>query len=779
MDQLGAVIQLVLFHATTALFACIKATFVGSVFALTGFVLIPNGLARRYQLDGFDFVVIGMTLYVLGCWAAITHDHSITPIIQLLLIGAPVALAVRGCRWGAQGKRVIHRAITQLVSVAKPILLFNCFAIIMYLLHYYRLRPDKLPFVFSGNLDLVQYSNAAMWLRAVGGNLHGNIPDYDFEAFATHDVFGAISLVSLFQFLPRTNVYDFAIPAMLFTGAGCALAIFDCLRRIFFIGRPGAFFVALLSLANPLNFYIVYNFFFSQMIATLAVVLLIYRTLRRSREGASIWKQIIAALPFYILQLFCYPPGLLFTLVLHGVVLTALDVLRTDKGKLLRSVTSLKAFASPVQVLGSMILAIGVSTAAFPGRTGIVWDKLAVFAAPGVAGWPLPLVSPFVLLGIGGIGLGIETRAPLLFSACYAVLLPILLAAPFLLHFRDGTVPPKWQAAFAAEVAFTAMFLGYVVYYLIVGPSYQQWKAASYGAVAFCWIALAQMILASAHIGDRVLAYRHFGSRFLLIVFLVLFALDIKSNGKFSGIQIPAGIASISAIDSMQIDRLALDLDRDYYADQTIAPGFIKRPALYMAWGLAYPRTLPDDYRPSRQFPLLTRGTNCGGPNEEGIEALRDQFTLVTRNTLPIGSIVDFHQPLACPGIFDATGVGVAEATGRGTEGTEARFHFYLDQSRLGRDVAMTLVAGAYKAAGTPEQSVEVVVNGRSLAFWRYTSFNAEPRVVLIPHDVAMEHSGLEIVFKLPNAISLAGPSHGKDRRVVALILQTLSFTTP
>ena len=91
----------------------------------------------------------------------------------------------------------------------------------------------------------------------------------------------------------------------------------------------------------------------------------------------------------------------------------------------------------------------------------------------------------------------------------------------------------------------------------------------------------------------------------------------------------------------------------------------------------------------------------------------------------------------------------------------------------------MTLVAGAYKAAGTPEQSVEVVVNGRSLAFWRYTSFNAEPRVVLIPHDVAMEHSELEIVFKLPNAISLAGPSHGKDRRVVALILQTLSFTTP
>ena len=500
MDQLGAVIQLVLFHATTALFACIKATFVGSVFALTGFVLIPNGLARRYRLDGFDFVVIGMNLYVLGCWAAITHDHSITPIIQLLLIGAPVALAVRGCRWGAQGKRVIHRAITQLVSVAKPILLFNCFAIIMYLLHYYRLRPDKLPFVFSGNLDLVQYSNAAMWLRAVGGNLHGNIPDYDFEAFATHDVFGAISLVSLFQFLPRTNVYDFAIPAMLFTGAGCALAIFDCLRRIFFIGRPGAFFVALLSLANPLNFYIIYNFFFSQMIATLAVVLLIYRTLRRSREGASIWKQIIAALPFYILQLFCYPPGLLFTLVLHGVVLTALDVLRTDKGKLLRSVTSLKVFASPVQVLGSMILAIGVSTAAFPGRTGIVWDKFRCFCRSGssriAVAPPAPLLFQ-VLLGIGGIGLGMKPGhrccSRHVTQSCYQFCWP---RRSYCTFETALCVSPKWQAAFAAEVAFTAMFLGYLVYYLIVGPSDEDGKAASYGAVAFCWIALAQMILA-------------------------------------------------------------------------------------------------------------------------------------------------------------------------------------------------------------------------------------------------------------------------------------------
>ena len=42
MDQLGLARQLVLFHATTALFACIKETFVESAFALTGFCVDPK-----------------------------------------------------------------------------------------------------------------------------------------------------------------------------------------------------------------------------------------------------------------------------------------------------------------------------------------------------------------------------------------------------------------------------------------------------------------------------------------------------------------------------------------------------------------------------------------------------------------------------------------------------------------------------------------------------------------------------------------------------------------
>lgn len=786
MDTVQTVLQFVLFNASTMLFACLAATIAGGALTLAGFVLMPDLLVRRLDLDGFDFFIVGMTVFVLGCWAVVKQNHSVVPVIVVLMMGGPLLLIVRAFLWGRHGEGPIRAAAIRLAPTIRPLIFFNLSGVVIYVLHYADLSSDVLPFTFSGNLDLFHYGNIAMFLRnASSGDafapLHSNVAGYDFLGFATHDAFGAFSLLSLIQFLPHRNLYDFAIPAMLLTAGGCSLVVLSFLKNVFGIkGKPAAFIVVL-TLTNSLNFYIIYNYFYSQTLATLFMLCLVYGTVRRYQgRDYSAWQQVLVAFPIYFLQLFCYWPGVLLTLAVHFLLLVVLESLRRPNEKSLFAIFfSLKNVFSALWVFALMVMMVAGFALVFPSRVTAVREALAAFANSGTAGWPLGLVSPFVLVGVGPLGLSFE--GDIVFSwICYGVIVPIVVAAPILLHVERGRVLRRWHAAFAAELVFVFLLSIYVIYYMYTGRSYQQWKLASYGPAAFCWIALAQMALASERLGERFQRLRRWVPTSLPVVFFLWFSLEVNSNRTlFAPVQIPSNIETISAVNDLNIDQIVLDLDGSppliANSNQMIAPGFIRRPTLYMAWGTYLPRTTPPEYHPSRQFPLLANADACGKPGEDGIEPLRNGFVLVTRSFFSIGTTINFRRAF-CDGLVDATGVGSAEDGGRWTEGNESRFHLHLDPHQIAGDLAIVLTAGAYPGPSGLPQIVEVIVNGVSLATWDYVRADAESHRVVIPHAIATERPDLEIVLRLPNAISLAGASRGADHRIVALMLQSLAI---
>lgn len=785
MDTVRIVLQFALFNASSMLFACLAATIAGAALTLAGFVLIPDRLARRLDLDGFDFFIVGMTVFVLGCWAVVQQNHSVVPIVVVLLIGGPLLLIARAFWWGRHGDGPIRAAMTRLAPAVRPLIFFNLSGVALYVLHYADLSSDVLPFTFSGNLDLFHYGNISMFLRnAATGDmfapLQSNVAGYDFLSFATHDAFGVFSLLALIQFLPHRNPYDFAIPAMLLTGGACSLAVLYSLKNIFGIGGKTAAFIVALTLANSLTFYIVFNYFFSQTVATFLMLCLVYGTLRRHQEREiSPSRQIIVGLPIYLLQLFCYWPGVLLTLAIHVLLLVVLESLRNASGK-----SILVGFLSPKNLLSALwIVALAAMTMvgftlAFPSRVAAIREALAAFAAPGTAGWPLGLISPFVLVGAGPLGLSFE--GDIVFSwICYGVIVPVVVAAPILLHVKQGSVARGEHAALAAELVFVFLLSIYVIYYIHTGRSYQQWKLASYGPAAFCWTALAQVALASERLGDRFERLRRWMPASLAAVFFLWLGLEVNANRTlFSPVQIPSSIETISAVNDMNIDQIVLDLDGSpplvANSNHTIAPGFIRRPTLYMAWGPYLPRTTPAGYHPSPQFPLLANADACGKPGEDGIEPLRNGFVLVTRSVFSIGTTINFRRSF-CDGLVSATGVGGAENSGRWTEGNETRFHLHLDPHLIAGDLAIVLTASAYPGPGGLPQIAEVLANGVSLATWNYAQADAESHRVVVPHAIAAERADLEILLRLPNAISLEGASHGADHRVIALMLQSLA----
>jgi hypothetical protein len=779
MTFTNSVIQFIGFHTPLLLFACLKASIAGSTLALAGFALTPSRLVRRLDLNGFDFFAVGTAIFIACCWIAVTHGHSVTPVVTVLLAGPPLVLLVRCWRRQCTGGDMIAAAISRLVPAIRPLLLFNLFCCVLYPLHYWQLHSDMLPIVYSGNLDLYQYGNGSMYVLHMP-SLQGNVAGYDFQQYATTDSFGSFALLSILQFLPHRGPLDFAIPAMLLATGGICLVVFFSLRQFFGLGNAVATLLIVLFCANPLAWYIVYNFFFSQLIATLLLLVLFYGTLQRSLQpNPSELRQVAAAMPFYLAQFFCYPGVLLLTFAVHGTTMLISCIARHDTS-ILRNICNRKVILSAARIALLLPATLLLICLAFPTRAELVWTRLHVETAIGLAGWPLGLISPLVVAGLGGAGRGLVDQSSFAVAA-YVVILAASIAVPWMLYVQRGSVREDARAAFTAGVTFAILLAAYLAFYLLVGPSYQQWKFASYAPQAFNWIAVAELFALYRYVGRHLAWLQRFVPGFGIAAIALAIVLDLEVSRTLPAVQVTSGIETMSAIDQMPIERVALDatdgtpsnLD---YAIQTAAPSYIRRPELYMTWGgLAYPTVLPESYHPSADFPLLTNTMNCGSAESGGVLRLRDGFEVVMRDYLPIGTTIDFHHRY-CFGLFAASGTGVSEPSGRWTDGHETRFRIRIDPAQLPGDLLVSLVATPFTAPGAPEQEATVSVNSRKLAVWRYSPGGQRQFDLLISHALATERPELEIALQLPNAVSLLPYSHGADRRVVALMLDTLTL---
>ena len=469
-------------HGIGAALACAAGFYIG------GLALIPRRAARTLGA-GESPAVMGAALYVLVCWFGIGLGVPL-PRLAIAFAGVTFALAAVRFRW------IVATLRSQGVGTAA----FGwCIAfVLLYVLTYLFTMPpataEYLPPAWTGNIDLLHYISFARYILRLGPS---NLPGFSYLGdiyLQTPGVFYLLGGLSLFF---RQDPLSAAMPAAFAVTALTGIFAARISRSIFGAARGAAIAIGAILISGPFFRYIAGAYFLSTLMAMPVLLYLVWMTIvsRPSRfidGGAAI--RFASA---YVLLLFIYP--FLFVVGIGAqsaaMVLTMVAEGQTGEsgGRAWREAcwNGTRRFATAVTPLA--LLALGLFK-------HLAWsiDEVRSLAPIGVAGWPLSLISPMAVLGLPGTGTdhfgcttcsGIEVDDPGHRAWALAVFFAIAigLGVMYVGPLRRRTTPAQRAFTWLASGA----FIVYCAFFLLVGPSYQQWKLASYVALPFSFVVFA------------------------------------------------------------------------------------------------------------------------------------------------------------------------------------------------------------------------------------------------------------------------------------------------
>jgi len=359
------------------------------------------------------------------------------------------------------------------------------------------------------------------------------------------------------------------------------------------------------------------------------------------------------------------------------------------------------------------LLAIG-----FHGRVSWSIDMVRSLSKAGVAGWPLDFISPLAVVGVPGAMtdqyqcgdcFGIEIRDPTyrawVLAACCAIALA--LAVLYFVRFRHRTSP----AARALVGLASGAFLAYCAYFLLVGPSYQQWKFASYTALPFSFVALAAgwQLWHDSSPFER-LSRTPRGGRLVRALLLGVPAALVAGNLLVHAVsdpvllRFPGALANIAKLDQGPFPRLSIRM-----SDASVLPTWL---ALYFLPSKRV-HVISPYFRPSEPlsfdqisdaWPLLMQDYGCEEVGHDDTVAVEGVgCLLLAPPSLAEGIGFPFNGSFL---FMELDGFSFPESAGRWNDRTTARLTLIADprRVRVGEDRFVNLRLGPFRPEGTAGQ---------------------------------------------------------------------------
>src|SRR5580765_5179855 len=388
------------------------------VFYIVGSALVP----RRWDKSvgcGESPAILGAALYVLACWFGVAFG---VPVERLAIIFGGVALVLAVARW-----RWLMAAFTARGAFARGAVGWLLAFILLYVLAYVFTMPpvsaDYLPLAWTGNIDLLTYVRYTKYFMRLGP---ANLPGYsylDYIYLQTPAVFYLLGGLSEFfgrEPLRAAMSAQFALAALIGVFSG------RIARAVFQLPSGAALAIACVVVCGPFFRYIVGAYYLSTLMSMPILLYLVWMTVADGVQGSRGFLGFLdvgLAVRFagaYILLLFLYPFLLLAALAAQAAAIGlrfVADLQATDQHR--------AAWREGVENAGRTI-----SAAVTPLALLVVglfqrfaWSLYMVrsLSTPGIAGWPLDLISPLAVLGLPGtmtdLGrcrncLGVEVAGP-------------------------------------------------------------------------------------------------------------------------------------------------------------------------------------------------------------------------------------------------------------------------------------------------------------------------------------------------------------------------------
>ena len=316
-------------------------------------------------------------------------------------------------------------------------------------------------------------------------------------------------------------------------------------------------------------------------------------------------------------------------------------------------------------------------------------------STPGIAGWPLDLISPLALLGLPGTMtdlsrcrncLGVEVAGPGMRLGAIVLFGALALGLAYLYFWRFRHRTSSAQRAFVGLAC--GSFVAYVWYFLRVGPSYQQWKLASYSALPFSFVVVAgglHLLPGPVEPGGPI---RTAASRKMTALLAATAVTIVCGNLLFHALADPALVRFAGAMRNIaQVDRLP------FFRELTVQ---MDSMAEYQTWLALYylpsklVHVVSRTFRPSeplsfelisRERPLLLQGFWCEGAGHAETTTVPDVGCLLLA---PPSLVPDTPYPFNRTFLFvGLEGLSARRPEGRWNVGSNVRLTLTVDLKRV------------------------------------------------------------------------------------------------
>lgn len=310
------------------------------------------------------------------------------------------------------------------------------------------------PFSNTNN-DLAIYIVSGDNFQHRGFTEFGRVVSYQAGAMANFEVAGAASWVAWLSRLTGLPTWRSTNIAMLLIVAVTAILLYHVML-LFVSSRTVSLFAALLAMWLPFSRLAQQNYFLSQAISRLCLVLAVYGLIliwKRQRIGA------LAVFIATITSLVTYPAGSVSALIVLLTVAFALAVselvfTRSIKGQLRPIVLFL------VSLVGGIVIV--------KGRWTVIWGNIKWYSKPGVTGWSMSTRDFSTWFGIPNAAQGFR------FQLIAFLMLGILVVSCLYLMVHSVR---RRSHELSAVMILAVLLFSYLVLSVKIGSStYQSWK---------------------------------------------------------------------------------------------------------------------------------------------------------------------------------------------------------------------------------------------------------------------------------------------------------------
>ena len=468
------------------------------------------------------------------------------------------------------------------------------------------------------------------------------------------------------------DVMQAAMPTMIGVMALIGVVVASLTQRAFALSRATSIAIAAVMISGPLFRYTSGNYFLSQLMGSLVLLLLLSRTLAVVGDNRPKgWAAVAASFaPHYILIYYLYPVLVVIAVGLQVILVAGIGVLPTLRGQEAKEVGSMRAMVTEwgIGISIGLVVVAAVDPVHFEEMVRRIF-LLSKFHA----GWPLALISPAAIIGLP-VGLEVTTQTAQIASTIAFLAVSTVIGYWYVVRGADRG-PVAGRVLFLIAVL---VFAVYSAYFCLTGASYQQWKLATYLPLlmSFAWWGACFTTMRATIKSERVFAMATLSLCACVVVGNLLnYAIRQPPMRTFS-----ASYANLRALD-VTGNGADLYVRMSSFAGTFFPVYFVRHRTLHLLSDSYYPKENLDLANVSPAWPLLVEGKECKPETAwtttvVGVGCLHRQPP-----TLEFGLDYRLSEPL--PVAIEAEGLSVQEVLGRWSDGDRVAFRLSASRADL------------------------------------------------------------------------------------------------